>query len=57
MFTGNIQLYDVTVDLGEENNLAAKSPELVSRAAAYMKAGHVDNPNGKVRAKKPKAKK
>lgn len=40
-----IELYDLTVDAGESNNLATSKPELVARAEALMKAAHVPDPN------------
>jgi arylsulfatase A len=40
-----IELYDLTVDAGESNNLATSKPELVARAEALMKTAHVPDPN------------
>jgi len=57
MFTGPIELYDLSQDIGEESNLAAQLPELVKQAEGYLNAGHEDNPNWKVKADKPKLKK
>jgi arylsulfatase A-like enzyme len=57
MFSGKFELYDLSSDIGEEKNLADQFPELVSRAEKYMKAGHEDNPNWRVRSPKPKKKK
>jgi arylsulfatase A-like enzyme len=45
LFTGEIELYDLSRDIGEENNLAASHPEKVAEAKAMMKKGHEDNPN------------
>jgi arylsulfatase A-like enzyme len=42
--TGPVQLYDVTVDPGEENDVSAEHPELVARIAAWMDASHVPDP-------------
>ncbi|MDF1737706.1 MAG: arylsulfatase [Verrucomicrobiales bacterium] len=49
MFTGEIELFDLSKDLGEENNLAASHPDKVAQAKAMMEKAHVDNPNWKVR--------
>ncbi|MDF1813275.1 MAG: arylsulfatase [Verrucomicrobiales bacterium] len=49
IFSGNTELYDLESDLGEENNLAEKFPDLVKKAEGFMKAGHEANPNWKVR--------
>jgi arylsulfatase A-like enzyme len=38
-----IQLFDLSQDLPEQNNLAAAHPELVARAAEIMHTAHVDN--------------
>ncbi|MEC5127585.1 arylsulfatase [Verrucomicrobiales bacterium BCK34] len=49
MFTGEIELFDLSKDLGEENNLAASHPDKVAEAKAMMEKAHVDNPNWQVR--------
>jgi arylsulfatase A len=41
----NIELYDLTTDLSESNNLAAEKPELVATAAKLMKDARSDDPN------------
>ncbi len=38
---GQIELYDLSTDIGEENNLAAENPELVEKIRAVMKKEHV----------------
>ena len=57
MFTGPIQLFDLSNDLGEANNVAAEHPEVVKRMEAYMKKAHVPNknwaPRGGVRKNQP----
>ena len=57
MFTGPIQLFDLSNDLGEANNVAAEHPEVVKRMEAYMKQAHVPNknwaPRGGVRKNQP----
>ncbi len=54
MFTGPIELYDLSNDLGETSDIADQHPELVAKAAGYMKEAHVPNPNWKVPAPKNK---
>jgi len=36
-----IELYDLNTDLGEENNLASKHPDLVKQAKTMMESAHV----------------
>lgn len=43
-----IQLYDVTVEIGEQTDLAAKNPEVVARVAEIMRTAHVDNEHWKM---------
>lgn len=40
MFTGDIELYDLTTDLGEEHNVAAEQPDVVARITAIMAEAH-----------------
>lgn len=49
MFTGAIELFDLSRDLGEQNNVAADHPDLVEKAAAMMDQAHTPHPNWKVR--------
>jgi arylsulfatase A-like enzyme len=51
LFTGSIKIYDLAQDIAEKNDLAEQRPELVEKAAAYMKEAHVPNPNWEVRKK------
>lgn len=44
MLTGPIELYDLSTDLGEKNNVAAAHPDLVARAKAIMEREHVPDP-------------
>jgi arylsulfatase A-like enzyme len=37
-----IELYDISVDLGEGNNLASRYPDLISEIEAIMKREHID---------------
>ena len=41
---GDIQLYDMSQDPGEENNVAANHPELVKRIAQMMDNSHTPDP-------------
>ena len=49
MLTGKVELYDLSKDLGETNDLAAQHPALVEQAMKYLNEAHVDDPNWKVR--------
>ena len=49
MFTGKTELYNLALDLGEANNLAAQHPEIVSQMEAMMKDAHAPSPNWKPR--------
>lgn len=57
MFTGEVELFDLSKDIGEENNLASEKPEIVAQAVKYLDEAHVDSPHWKVNTKaKPKKK-
>jgi uncharacterized sulfatase len=49
MKTGRVQLFDLSTDLGEANDLAAAEPGLAARAARYMDEAHVPDPAWTVR--------
>ncbi len=49
MLTGKVELFDLSKDLSETNNLADANPEIVKQAIALMNEAHVDHPNWKVR--------
>ena len=55
MLTGEIELYNLEEDLGEENDLAQQLPEKVEQAAKLMEDAHRPDPNWQV--PKPKKKK
>jgi arylsulfatase A len=40
-----IELYDLTTDIGEKNDIATKHPEWVKRMEETMRTARVDNPN------------
>ena len=44
MLTGPIQLYDLSSDIGEKRDVAARHPDLVARAKAIMEREHVPDP-------------
>ncbi len=52
MFTGEVQLYNLAEDIGEEHNVADRHPDLVAKAIAYMTDAHVDDPKWQVGGKK-----
>ncbi len=56
MFTGEIELYDLKKDIGEESNLAEEKPAVVAQAVRLMEEYHVENPNWKVQVRKKKKK-
>lgn len=39
-----LELYDLSIDLGEKNNLAAENPEKVKELEALMNSAHTSNP-------------
>jgi arylsulfatase A-like enzyme len=44
MFEGEIELYDLSSDLGEENNVAKEQPDVVERIKQYMLEAHTPSP-------------
>ncbi len=50
MLTGKIQLYDLAKDAGEKNNVASANPQIVERAAIYLKKAHTPDPNWQAKA-------
>lgn len=48
MFTGPIELYDLSLDPGEKYNVARNQREVVQQIEAIMKRAHVDHPNWRV---------
>lgn len=49
MLTGKVELFDLSKDLGETNNIAEANPDIVKQAIALMSEAHVDHPNWKAR--------
>jgi arylsulfatase A-like enzyme len=52
--TASLQLFDLSTDIAEKTDLAAKHPELVARATGLMKTVRVDNEHWKLTAVAPK---
>lgn len=52
MIHGEIELYNLSADLGETQNVAAEHPELVERAKKYMDEAHQPHSNWEVPAPK-----
>ncbi|WP_407677551.1 sulfatase/phosphatase domain-containing protein, partial [Candidatus Seribacter sulfatis] len=38
-----IELYDLSKDIGEENNIASKNPQIVQKIQVAMKESHVES--------------
>ncbi len=49
MFTGKIELYDMSNDPGEKHDYSRRRPDLVRQAAGLMDRAHEGDPNWKVR--------
>ena len=49
MFTGKIELYDMSNDPGEKNDCSRRRPDLARQAAGLMDRAHEGDPNWKVR--------
>jgi arylsulfatase A-like enzyme len=52
LFTGDVQLYDLSRDIGEENDVAGQHPKLVHKATEMMEQAHTPHPNWKPRRAK-----
>ena len=44
MLTGEIELYDLSEDIGETRDVSASHPEVVARMRAYMEEAHTPSP-------------
>lgn len=51
-----IEIYDLSKDPGEENNLAEVRPDLVTRAKEIFAEAHVPSPDWEFKNPKPKKK-
>ena len=47
MFTGKMELYDLSTDLGEQRDVAAQHPEIAVQAVDAMHRAHVPSPDWK----------
>jgi len=54
MFTGEVQLYDLSNDPAEVRDQAKEKPQLVKQAASLMEKMHEPDPNWKVRGRRKK---
>jgi len=52
MFTGKTELFDLSTDLGEENDVAAQHADLVAKMEAIMAEAHVPSPRWAVKPPK-----
>lgn len=53
MFTGPVELYDLSFDFAEKRDHAERRPKLVEHAKNLLKKGHVPDPNWQVPKRKP----
>ena len=49
MFTGEVELYDLSVDIGETNDVADEHPEIVREMVQHMEEAHQPSPDWVVR--------
>jgi len=54
MFTGEVQLYDLSNDPAEARDQAKEKPQLVKQAVSLMEKMHEPDPNWKVRGRRKK---
>ena len=54
MLTGKIELFELSTDLGEANDVAAEHPDLVAKMEAIMAEAHVPSPRWEVKPRKKK---
>ncbi len=52
--TGKTQLYDLSNDIGEENDVAQQHPDIVAQMETMMIDAHQDHPNWSVRGSEPR---
>jgi arylsulfatase A-like enzyme len=52
MFDGPTELFDLDADLGEENNIAPKNPDMVAKMESIMDQAHEHSPNWLVKGRK-----
>jgi arylsulfatase A-like enzyme len=56
-FTGELELYDLTQDVGETRNVADEHPDVVAKALAAMQQAHTPSPRWQVKGRPAKRKK
>ena len=56
MFTGPIELYDLSFDTVEKRDHAGRRPKLVEHAKNLFEKAHVPDPNWQLRSKAPRKK-
>jgi arylsulfatase A-like enzyme len=54
MFTGKIELFDISVDEEEAHDVSKENPGLVEQAVSLMQTNHVPDPNWKPKAPRKK---
>jgi len=54
MFTGQVELYDMSNDAGEKSNYAKRRPDLARHANNLLDKAHTPDPNWKLRAPRKK---
>lgn len=54
MLTGKVELYDLSNDLGETNDIATQHPEVVQQMTRLMEEAHVPHPEWKIPQPKKK---
>ncbi|MHC4623879.1 MAG: arylsulfatase [Planctomycetota bacterium] len=47
-----LELYDLSTDLGEKNNIAGRRPDVVAKIEAYLETARTDSPNWPVNSKR-----
>ena len=52
MFVGEVELYDLSRDIGEAHNIAEDHPDVVERMVRLMERNHTPSPRWRVREKR-----
>jgi hypothetical protein len=52
-YGGELELYDLEKDLGEERNVTDDYPEVVARIESYLKTARSEDPDWPIRANRP----
>jgi len=48
---GSLELYDLSKDIGEKNNIAAENPDVVAEIEAYLETARTESTNWPVKLK------